>query len=199
MAGNGGPRPGAGRPLGSKDRLPRGKKPEAIDRLKQIVIEAQEGEYLWKDKLEPFEGNSFDLLRAIYKCNQIDIKLRMYAASKMVEHELPVIVEQNTAEDQENTEWLVRQLDRLEAARKPPPVPIAELTPPEQPPVVMKKHQPVTIDVTAAPHPCDNDAETGGNPDGVDVIAASQSDEFSRRREHRRRLSSSPRRFRISG
>lgn len=113
--------PPGGRPLGSKDRVPRRPHhhPDAVNKLKQMVIDAEESEYLFKNNKEPFDGNALALMTAVYKCNQIDIKTRLYAASKAVEHE-PTIVDDTIDASEgadEVTGKLIEQLHRKRQVR----------------------------------------------------------------------------------
>jgi hypothetical protein len=83
-SGHGGRRQGAGRPLGSKNRLPRGKK---FDQFKEIVYDAEASEYLSTNENKLFDGSAIQLMQAIYQCERLPVKTRLYAAAKACEYE----------------------------------------------------------------------------------------------------------------
>jgi hypothetical protein len=80
--GHGGKRPGAGRPPGSPNHAPRvdnKKLHEAIETAQ--VLAAETGEYLFSNDKKTFEGFGLDLLRAVYRAEQLPLRLRTYCAS----------------------------------------------------------------------------------------------------------------------
>jgi hypothetical protein len=105
MAGKGGRRPGAGRPLGSKNKLPTGRK--NYDEFKKMVYDAELSEYLITNDSKEFAGNALQLMVAIYKAEQLPVKTRLYAAAKACEFE-PRIIEQPETEEsrkEREREW----------------------------------------------------------------------------------------------
>src|ERR1700757_3726150 len=84
--GHGGARAGAGRPLGRRDTLPRaGKK---YDQLKSLAEEYDTAEFMITNNERVFAGNAVQLMIALYKAEQIPIRVRLYTASKAAEFEL---------------------------------------------------------------------------------------------------------------
>jgi len=76
----GGRRPGAGRPFGAKDKVPRGK--NGFDELKTMVREAEAAEYLFTSDGKEFTGTGRELLKQIYHNQRLPLKYRMYAATQ---------------------------------------------------------------------------------------------------------------------
>jgi hypothetical protein len=86
------PRARPGRPFGSKDRLPRtahhaSYNKENFDRLKQMVDASVESEYIYTNKEKVFEGNSLEFIQSVYKCEHMPARIRLYAATKAAEFE----------------------------------------------------------------------------------------------------------------
>src|SRR6516165_9591510 len=81
----GGRRQGAGRPMGARDRVPRGR--NGFDKLKTMVREAEDAEYLFSSDDKEFTGTAVQLLQAIYKAESLPVKIRLYAASKAADYE----------------------------------------------------------------------------------------------------------------
>jgi hypothetical protein len=79
----GGYRESAGRPLGARDRMPR--KSARLDRLKSMSQEYDTNEYLITNNERVFGGTALELMKALYKADQLPV--RVYAASKAVEFE----------------------------------------------------------------------------------------------------------------
>ena len=78
--GKGGARAGAGRPPGARDSVPRGGK--KYDRLKSMSQSFDSNEYLFTNQDKVFKGDALDLIKAIYKAEQIPGRVRLYAAAK---------------------------------------------------------------------------------------------------------------------
>src|SRR6516164_3808649 len=81
----GGYRAGAGRPFGARDRMPR--KSVKLDRLKSMSPEYDTNEYLITNEARIFGGNALELMTAMYKAEQLPVRVRLYAAGKAVEFE----------------------------------------------------------------------------------------------------------------
>jgi hypothetical protein len=81
----GGYRENAGRPLGARDRMPR--KSARLDRLKSMSQEYDANEYLITNNERVFGGTALELMTALYKAEQLPVRVRLYAASKAVEFE----------------------------------------------------------------------------------------------------------------
>jgi hypothetical protein len=82
----GGARPGAGRPFGSKDVRPR--KSTYLKDLGDMAVEYDKSEYFITNPDRVFAGNSLDLMVAMYKCEELPVRVRLYAAGKAAEYEL---------------------------------------------------------------------------------------------------------------
>jgi hypothetical protein len=65
--GHGGSRPGAGRPLGSRDTLPGAAK--KYDKLKSMAAEYDTNEYLITNESRVFVGNALELMTGMYKAS----------------------------------------------------------------------------------------------------------------------------------
>src|SRR6516225_2576107 len=108
----GGRRQGAGRPVGSKNRIPKSK--DAVNRLNDIVKELETGEYLYSGAV----GTAMELLQSIYRAESLPIKIRLYAATKAVDHEPKVIPQQERdAQADEAAEKILDEVRRLRAAK----------------------------------------------------------------------------------
>jgi hypothetical protein len=81
----GGHRENAGRPLGARDRMPR--KSARLDRLKSMSEEYDTNEYLITNETRIFGGNALELITAMYKAEELPVRVRLYAAAKAVEFE----------------------------------------------------------------------------------------------------------------
>src|SRR5215469_12345047 len=81
----GGRRQGAGRPMGSRDRIPRGR--NGLDQLKHMVREAEGAEYLYTNEEKLFDGTILGFIQAVVRCEALPVKIRLYAANKAVEYE----------------------------------------------------------------------------------------------------------------
>ena len=104
--------PRGGRPVGSKNRIPKSK--EAINRLNDIVTELETGEYLYSTPDKKYLGSAMELLQAIYRAESLPVKIRLYAATKAVDHEpKPVPQAERDAEADEAADFVSRQLDKL--------------------------------------------------------------------------------------
>ena len=107
--------PPGGRPLGSKNRIPKSK--EAVERLREIVTELENGEYLYSNDKKEFPGTAVELLQAIYRCEKLPLKYRMYAATKAADIEPRPAAALPTAPDlDENRRWISTQFDKLAKA-----------------------------------------------------------------------------------
>jgi hypothetical protein len=84
--GHGGARAGAGRPLGRRDTLPRAGK--QYERMKSLAEDYDTTEFMITNNERVFAGNAAQLMVAVYKAEQIPIRVRLYAASKAAEFEL---------------------------------------------------------------------------------------------------------------
>lgn len=145
--------PKGGRPIGSKNKLPSGKN---YDQFKQMVYDAQMSEYLYTNDARVFEGNALQLMRAIYKAENLPVKIRLYAATKAVEFEPKSAKEIDDAihsASDEDLDWLINQLDRLDDARQHEAAREAQdavraiaLPPPAQPMVGETEALPTPID-----------------------------------------------------
>jgi len=76
----GGYRKGGGRPLGSKDRVPRGR--SGFDQLKTMVREAEAAGYIYTNDNKEFTGTAMEFLQSVYKCEHLPVKIRVYAAKE---------------------------------------------------------------------------------------------------------------------
>src|ERR1700730_12815888 len=81
----GGYREGAGRPFGARDASPR--KSARLDRLKSMSEEYDTNEYLITNETRTFGGNALELITAMYKAEELPVRVRLYAAAKAVEFE----------------------------------------------------------------------------------------------------------------
>jgi hypothetical protein len=81
----GGRRKGAGRPMGSKNKLPGGK--EFTEELKSVVRQYEDSEYLYTNENRLFEGSSLAFIQSVKNCESLPVKIRLYAACKAVEYE----------------------------------------------------------------------------------------------------------------
>jgi hypothetical protein len=81
----GGYREGAGRPFGARDAAPR--KNARLDRLKSMSQEYDTNEYLITNNERVFGGTALELMTALYKAEQLPVRVRLYAPSKAVEFE----------------------------------------------------------------------------------------------------------------
>jgi hypothetical protein len=95
MASWGGARPGAGRPVGSKDRLRRTSRLRKLGKLEPVMQQMDVTEFLITSESKVFYGNALDLIKTIYKCEQIPIRIRLYAANKAAEYERPAVSDDN--------------------------------------------------------------------------------------------------------
>ena len=87
-SGHGGRRQGAGRPLGSKNRLPRGKK---FDQFKEIVYYAGASEYLSTNENKLFDGSAIQLMQTIYQCEKLPVKLRCWRLATRPQQALNIV------------------------------------------------------------------------------------------------------------
>ena len=62
----------------------------------------------------PADGSSLDLLRAVYRCNQLPLPIRMRAAIACLPHEVPRLAVTAQITDQGIAELLDRRLKRIE-------------------------------------------------------------------------------------
>jgi hypothetical protein len=85
----GGRRRNQGRPLGSKNRIPRSeRRPVAeTERLRRIVAEIEDADYLVSSNDKEFKGSSFEFLKAMMRAERLPIKVRLYAAKEIVGYE----------------------------------------------------------------------------------------------------------------
>ena len=83
----GGARPGAGRPVGSRDVVPRAAR--SYEQLKSLSPEFNTSEFFVTNDERVFGGNAVDLMKSIHKAEQLPVRVRLYAASKAAEFELP--------------------------------------------------------------------------------------------------------------
>ena len=81
----GGKRRNAGRRMGSKNRVPRPRK--EADRLRAIVSEIEEADYLIANDDKEFKGSSFEFLQSVMRAEQLPIKVRLYAAKEVLGYE----------------------------------------------------------------------------------------------------------------
>ena len=105
---NGGARKGAGRPMGARD-----KKPRINSRWRgwaeEVTQRYDADEYLNEDS-----ATSYEFLQKLYQDKRVPLKYRMYAASKMVEHEpKPVPKQEIAAQADEYAEKLIAEVGRL--------------------------------------------------------------------------------------
>jgi hypothetical protein len=101
--------------MGARDTSPRGGKPYYC--LKSLAEDYDATEYLITTPEQVFGGNAVQLMQAMYKCEQIPVRVRLYAAGKAAEFELPRGVgfqETGGANDAEDyREKLVAAIERL--------------------------------------------------------------------------------------
>ena len=55
--------PPGGRPVGAKDKLPRGRK--NYDEFKRMVYDAEAAEYLYTNDSKEFDGNALELMTTV--------------------------------------------------------------------------------------------------------------------------------------
>jgi hypothetical protein len=84
---SGGPRPGSGRPFGSKDRVQRITRRRPIDDLREQVTE-----FLRTNDAAIFEGDSLELAISIYKNEDLPIGMRLHALALAIPYERPRLV-----------------------------------------------------------------------------------------------------------
>jgi len=171
--------PPGGRPLGSKDRVPRfSKRADALNKLRQMVREAQDAEHLVTNEKLEFRGTAMEFIQSVYRCERLDARTRLYAAAKAIEYEPRVVAEaQGHREELEQkfeemvdqwfratmnetlcqfqggkpgssgaAGWIVDMVrERLKDGTAPEAHP-SEIIVPSQPPVVVRKRNPATID-----------------------------------------------------
>ena len=77
--------PPGGRPLGSKNRIPKPK--EAATRLNEIVTEVETSNYLHSSEDKKFKGTAAELLQLIYQSETLPVQYRLYAAKAALEFE----------------------------------------------------------------------------------------------------------------
>jgi len=83
----GGRRPGAGRPMGAKDRIRGGRRVKLGPQLEGAIEDVETAEFLVSNANKTFDGSALELIREIYKCEKLPVKIRLYAATKAVEYE----------------------------------------------------------------------------------------------------------------
>src|SRR5215472_13681903 len=111
----GGRRPGAGRRMGSKNRIPKPK--AAVNRLNEIVSELETGEYLYSTADKKYMGTAMELLQSIYRAESLPVKIRLYAATKAVDYEPKPMPQQDVeAETDEAAEFIIAELKKLRKA-----------------------------------------------------------------------------------
>jgi hypothetical protein len=71
--------------MGARDRVPRGK--NGFDQLKTMVREAEEAEYLTTNENKEFTGTPVDFLMAVYRCEALPVKIRLYAAKEAANYQ----------------------------------------------------------------------------------------------------------------
>jgi hypothetical protein len=85
---SGGPRPGAGRPCGAKDSVPRiGSRRRQFDEMRSQVTE-----FLRTNTTAVFEGDSLELAISIYKNENLPIGMRLHALALALPFERPRLV-----------------------------------------------------------------------------------------------------------
>jgi hypothetical protein len=82
---SGGPRPGGGRPVGSKDSVPR----MGSRRQQMRELSTQATEFLRTNNIAVFEGDALDLAVVIYKNEDLPIGLRLHALALALPFERP--------------------------------------------------------------------------------------------------------------
>jgi hypothetical protein len=170
MAERGGKRPGAGRPFGSKNRLPRGKN---YDQFKAMVYDTELHEYIAEDVTNPY-----DLIKRIYRSKDVPLRYRLLAAKEAKDFEPYVKDEPETAESRAEAQremhemleyfakhaiaetirqmsgspgrsaapaWINPLVTEALAKRKAIETRASELVPPAQPRVAVKKREPVVV------------------------------------------------------
>jgi hypothetical protein len=85
----GGPRPGAGRPFGSKDALSRS---GSLRRRQLEELSVQVSQFLRTNDEGIFEGDSLELAISIYKNEDLPIPLRIHALALAIPYERPRLV-----------------------------------------------------------------------------------------------------------
>jgi hypothetical protein len=63
------------------------RKSARLDRLKSMSEEYDTNEYLITNETRVFGGNALELITAMYKAEQLPVRVRLYAAAKAVEFE----------------------------------------------------------------------------------------------------------------
>ena len=98
--------------MGRKDTFPRSQKD--YDQLKTMVYDAEVAEFLSTNDNKEFTGTAMELLQSIYRAESLPVKIRLYAATKAVDHE-PKVVPQKEIDEQadEARDFLMKELDRL--------------------------------------------------------------------------------------
>ena len=105
----GGRRKGAGKPPGSKNRIPRNKK--SFDKVKEMVTEIETSNYLHTNDDKKFTGTAAELLQAIYRAESVPIQYRLYAAKAAQEFEPKPIVKPELFETPAEREKRHKELD----------------------------------------------------------------------------------------
>jgi hypothetical protein len=85
---SGGPRPGAGRPCGSKDRVKR----ITLRRSRMDEMRSEVTEFLRTNDIAVFEGDSLELAISIYKNENLPIGMRLHALALALPFERPRLV-----------------------------------------------------------------------------------------------------------
>ena len=106
--------PKGGRPLGSKNRIPKPK--EAQQRLTEIVAELENGEYLYTTADKKYVGSAMELLQSVYRAESLPVKIRLYAATKAVDIEPRAIPQQEI--DAQADQYAERLIAEVAAHRR---------------------------------------------------------------------------------
>jgi len=95
--------------MGARDRVPRGK--NGFHKLKTMVREAEDAEYLYSNENKEFTGTAVELLQAVYRCESLPVKIRLYAATKSADIEPKPIVQPIGIETEAEKEKRHKELD----------------------------------------------------------------------------------------
>jgi hypothetical protein len=60
---------------------------EHIERLRDMIRDAEHAEYIHTNDERKFEGNSLEYIQSVYRCEHLPARIRLYAATRAAEYE----------------------------------------------------------------------------------------------------------------
>jgi hypothetical protein len=60
---------------------------EHVDRLRDMIRDAERAEFLFSNEAKVFEGNSLEFMQATYRCERLPVRIRLYAANRAIDYE----------------------------------------------------------------------------------------------------------------